>query len=212
MSKICFWGGGGGWGCRLLYGFCNGQKGGANPGAPPGNTPLDALDAASKIRGFSYDGTYDPSSDDFLIYTIDGLANWGNGTVYTFWGTVINYYPSSFYDELYLTGCQQLLNPGDEVLWAYMPVGPTFNDWTDPEVSFLKATPAAVTVKKGRGFTVTVIDGRTGNLTQGATIARVETDVNGKATIYPSVAGFFEYKASKVMAVRSNAIYVTVTN
>ena len=194
---------------------CNGQNGiapGANPGAPPGNTPLDALDAASKIRGFSYDGYYDDTWNDFFINTIDGLANWGNGTVYTFWGAVINYQVSAFGHGLTLSGCQQLLNLGDSVLWAYMPVGPSFDDFRDPEISFLKATPAAVTVKKGKGFTVTVIDGRTGNATLGATVAGVKTDADGKATIVPSKAGVFVYKAEKVMAVRSNAIHVTVTN
>ena len=194
---------------------CNGQNGdgpGANPGKPPGNTPLDALDAAAKILGFTYDGYYAPNLFDFLVTTIDGLRNWGNGTVYTFWGTVVNWQVRHIGNGLILSGCQQLLNPGDDVLWAYMPVGPSDDDNVNPEISFLKATPIAVTVKRGRGLTVTVIDGRTGNLTQDATIAGVMTDAYGKATIYPPKAGVFTYKASKVMAVRSNAVHVTVTN
>ena len=194
---------------------CDGQNGiapGANPGIPPGNTPTDALDAAAKIRGFTYDGYYAYVYRDFEITTIDGLANWGDSTTYTYWGTVINYQVSRFGHALDLSGCQQLLNPGDEVLWAYMTVGPSFNANTNPEISFLKLSPTTVTVKKGKSFTVTVIDRRTGNLTQNAVVAGSKTDASGKATIYPSKTGFFVYKASRTGDVRSNAMYVTVTN
>lgn len=195
---------------------CNGQNGDpgrVNPGAPPGNTALDALDAASKIGGFTYDGYYAVDWNDFFINTVAGLANYGDGKVYTFWGMLINYQLSPYGHFLTLSGCQQLLKPGDEVLWAYMPVGPTFDSFTDPEVSFLKLTPTIVIVKKNEGFTVTVIDGRTGNAIQNATVAGVTTDAAGKATIYPSKAGFFQYKAyGGVDDIRSNRMYVTVTN
>lgn len=69
-----------------------------------------------------------------------------------------------------------------------------------------------MTVKKGKSFTVTVIDGRTGNATQNAIVAGVKTDAAGKATIHAEKAGFFTYKASRTGDVRSNAMYVTVTN
>ena len=194
---------------------CNGQNGlppGANPGKPPGNTPTDALDAASKARGFTYDGNYDKDWNDFDIVRIGETENWGNGTVYQYWGSLVNYQVSSFGWGLWLSGCQQLVNPGDEVLWAFMQVGPSWDTSTNPEVSFLKLTPTAVTVKKGKSFTVTVTDGRTGNATQNASIAGVKTDAKGKATIYLFQTGTFKYKASRSGDVRSNAMYVTVTN
>lgn len=125
---------------------------------------------------------------------------------------MINYQVSHFGHGLTLSECQDLLNPGDEVLWAYMPVGPTFDDTIDPEISFLKLAPTTVTVKKKKGFMVTVIDGRTGNAIQNATVAGVKTDAAGKATIYPSKAGFFQFKASRGDDVRSNVMNVTVTN
>lgn len=195
---------------------CNGQNGfspGANPGSPPGNTPTDALDAAAKIRGFGYDGDYAGDDwHDFNIRSIGGLWNWGNGTVYTYWGIVVNWQPPSVGNGLWLSGCQQLLNPGDEVLWAYMPIGPSWDSYHNPEISFLKLTPTIVTVKKGQSFTVTVIDGRTGNATQNAVVAGVKTDAAGQATIHTSKAGFFTYKASRTGDVRSNAMYVTVAD
>ena len=92
-----------------------------------------------------------------------------------------------------------------------MPVGPSFNTNINLEISFLKLSPTTVTVKKGRSFTVTVIDGRNGNLTQNAIVAGIKTDALGKATIYPSKTGFFVYKASRTGDVRSSAMYVTVT-
>ena len=193
---------------------CNGQNGlppGANPGKPPGNTPTDALDAAAKARGFTYDGNYDNDTNDFDITRIATTRNWGAGDIYQYWGMVVNYQVSTFGWGLWLSGCQQLVNPGDEVLWAFMQVGASWNDDTNPEISFLKLTPTAVTVKKGKGFTVTVIDGRTGNLTQNAIVAGVKTDAQGKATLYPSHVGTFKYKATRKLDIRSNAITVTVT-
>lgn len=181
-------------------------------GLPPGNTPTDALDAAAKVRGFTYDGIYDSSWNDFDITRIAETEDWGNGSVYQYWGSLVNYQVSSFGGALVLSGCQQLLNPGDDVLWAFMNLGPSWDTDINLEVSFLKLSPTTVTVKKGKGFTVTVIDGRTGNATQNATVAGVKTDATGKATIHLAQTGFFEYKASRTGDVRSNAMYVTVTN
>lgn len=49
---------------------CNGQYGdppGASSGALSGNTALDALDEASKIGGFTYDGYYAEVWNEFFI-------------------------------------------------------------------------------------------------------------------------------------------------
>ena len=79
-------------------------------------------------------------------------------------------------------------------------------------VSYLKLTPTSITVKKGSGFTVTVIDGRGGNATQGASVAGVKTNAQGKATLYLSKPGFYQYKAHRTGDVRSNVMNVTVTD
>lgn len=194
---------------------CNGTSGTAGPinqGLTPGNTPTDALDAAARARGFTYNGTYAFVWNDFDISTIAGTANYGDGTIYTYWGSLVNYQQSSFGFGLWLSGCQQLVNPGDDVLWAYMEVGPSFNTDVNPERSFLKLEPTEVTVKRGQGFTVTVTDGRTGNLTQNAIVAGFKTNAQGEATIHLSKPGFFQYKAERVPDVRSNVMNVWVTD
>ena len=79
-------------------------------------------------------------------------------------------------------------------------------------VSYLKLTPTTITVKKGTDFIVTVIDGRGGNVTEGASVAGVKTDAKGKATLSFSEPGFHQYKAHRTGDVRSNVMNVTVTN
>ena len=126
---------------------------------PPGNIPTDALDAAAKSLAFpmtAYDGAYDSILNDFNIDTIAGLANWGNGIVYTFWDIVVNYQVSPVGHFLTESVCQTLLSPGDEVLLAYMPIGPSWKGDKNPEVSFLTLSPT----------TVTVIDGRTARISK----------------------------------------------
>lgn len=77
---------------------------------------------------------------------------------------------------------------------------------------FLTLTPSTVIVKKNKGFTVSVIDRRTGIVIQKATLARVKTNAVGKATMCPSKAGFLQYKASRGDHIRSNVMCVIVTN
>ena len=192
--------------------ICNGQGAYSNPGKPPGNTPVDALDAAAKARGFTYSGSFDAQFNDFDIDRIATTQDWQNGTHFQYWGSLVNYQVSTWGEGLTLSGCQQLLNPGDDVLWAFMQLGPGGDTGDNKGVSFLKLTPTAVTVKKGQGFTVTVIDGRTGNATKGASVAGVKTDAKGKATLYLFHEGFLQYKAHRTGDVRSNVMNVTVTN
>ena len=192
--------------------LCNSQGAGySNPGSPPSNTPTDALDAAAKARGFAYFGYYNFVYNDFLMTTIAGVENWGDGKTYLFWGSLVNYQVSFYGDGLPMSGCSQLANPGDDVLWAYQAVGPSFNDDINLERSYLKISPTTVTVRRGQGFTVTVIDGRTGNLTQNATVAGFKTDAKGRATIRLHDTGFFQFKAERPPDVRSNVMNVTVT-
>lgn len=177
---------------------CNGLNQRANPA--PGNTPTDALDAAAKARGFTYDGGYDTEVDDFAISRISTSDenDFGDKT----WGYLYNYQLSTFSLGFYLSGCQQEVKAGDDVVWAFV---------TDVGV-FLKLAPAAVTVKEGKGFVVTVTDGRTGLAVQNASVDGVHTDAAGKATLYLFRTGFFQFKAHQTGSVRSNVMNVTVTN
>lgn len=192
---------------------CNGQGAGSNPGKPPGNCPTDALDAAAKARGFTYDGEFDGEFNDWAVSRIATTEEWYNSTVFQYWGSLVNYQVSIFGEGLTLSGCQQLLNPGDDVLWAFITL-PAIGGYSNTAkgISFLKLTPTSVTVKKGKGFTVTVTDGRSGNATQNASVAGVQTNAKGQATLYLFNAGFFQYKAHKTGEVRSNVMNVTVTD
>ncbi|CAF9923154.1 hypothetical protein IMSHALPRED_005865 [Imshaugia aleurites] len=192
---------------------CDGQGAGSNPGKALGNCPTDALDAAAKARGFTYDGEFDGEFNDWDVTRIATTEDWYNLTIIQYWGSLVNYQVSTFGERLTLSGCQQLLNPGDDVLWAFITlpaVGGDTNEATG--VSFLKLIPMSVTVKKGKGFTVTVTDGRSGNATQNASVAEVKTNAEGKATLYLFDAGFFQYKAHRTGDVRSNVMNVTVTD
>ena len=184
---------------------CDGLNDRAN--AKPGNTALDALDATSKALGFTYDGSFDGDLDDFYISRISTSDTVDTNNT---WCLLVNYTVSTQPEGLTLTGCQTEVKPGDDVLWAY------YNDITgiipEDKYVFLKLVPTAVTVKKGKGFTVTVTDGRTGAAVKDASVDGVHTDANGKATLYLFDTGFFQFKAHQTGSVRSNVMNVTVTN
>lgn len=95
------------------------------------------------------------------------------------------------------------------MLWAYTP---RQADSVEHETPFLKLTPVVVAVKKGKGFKVTVIDGKSGSKVQGASVSGVKTDLMGVATLSFSKPGVYQFKAHKTGAVRSNLISVTVTD
>lgn len=191
---------------------CNGQGAGSNPGKPPGNTPVAALDAVAKARGFTYNGVFDGEFNDWDIDTIATAQDWYNSSYHQFWGSLVNYQISQFGERLTLSGCQQLLKPGDDVLWAMITDAPSGLGGTPRNVSYLKLAPKTVTVKKGKGFTVTVTDGRGGNATENASVAGVKTNAEGKATLYLFKTGFYQYKAHRTGDVRSNVMNVTVTD
>lgn len=185
---------------------CDGLNLGANP--KPGNTPTCALDAAAKAKGFTYDGSSDADLEDYYVTRIS--TSDANNFLNKFWGVTVNYKVSTFPEGITLSGCQQEVNAGDEVLWAFITLPPGTND--DSKVPFLKLVPTAVTVKKGKGFMVTVTNGRTGLPVKDASVDGVHTDANGKATLYLFNAGFFQYKAHQTGSVRSNVMNVTVTS
>lgn len=184
---------------------CDGLNQNANP--KPGNTPIAALDAASKLAGFTYDGDTDVDLGDYYITRIStsDAKNFSD----KFWGDLVNYKVSTYPVGLTISGCQQELNAGDDVLWAFITEPPGV---TDNDVVFLKLVPTSVTVKKGKGFVVTVTDGRTGAAVKNASVDGVHTDANGKATLYLFNAGFFQFKAHQTGSIRSNRMNVTVTN
>lgn len=59
---------------------CDGTNNGANP--VPFDNGITAIDAASLLCGFTYDGTFDAQFDDFFIQRIGGTDQTGDD----FWG------------------------------------------------------------------------------------------------------------------------------
>lgn len=179
--------------------LCDGTEVGENP--QPGNTPLAALDAASKLVDFSYDGTWsDAFLFDYLITTIGSDTSIGTNQ---FWAVLINY--------AFSPGgpCQIEVGPADQVVWAFDAI---------PKNAFLKVEPWKIIVKKGRTKTVTVTnekritvdDPKNGAPAEGALIDGVTTDANGKAVLKFPKRGVFRYKATRSDAIRSNALVVIV--
>ena len=170
--------------------LCDGTNNGVNP--TPGNTCTAALDAASKLGHFPYDGTYSATFADYFITSIGSSTQ----TSTQFWGLLLNYQFTP------VGGCQQEVQPGDHVLWAFDAFSKSY---------FLKVTPALLAVKKGSSHTITVTDGTTGIAISGAVIDGVTTDADGKADLTFPKIGVFSYKATRSDSIRSNALVVVVT-
>jgi hypothetical protein len=165
---------------------CNGLNGGANP--EPGATATTALANAAAKGGFTFNGNFDSEFGDFFISRIAENEQ----TATEFWGLLVN-------DQFTpVSGCEQEVTPGEEVLWAYN----AFN-----AVHFLKLT-------RGKHRTVIVTDGSTGEPIAGATVGPVEnsagvtTNANGEATLSFTQPGAHRVKASAPESIRSNSLVI----
>lgn len=86
---------------------CDGTNGGAHPSAVP--TPTAALDDAARKRGFSWDGTWYPSFEDYFVESVKNVS--GGGVAY--WNISVNGVPTP------VGGCQFKLNAGDKVAFTW---------------------------------------------------------------------------------------------
>ncbi|GAA3884251.1 DUF4430 domain-containing protein [Streptomyces sedi] len=91
--------------------LCDGTNNGAN--ATPGATPTAALDDAATANGFDWDGVWYTSFDDYLVTTIDGQSQ----TADDFWLISVNGTATP------VGGCQFQLSAGDQVDFAWTPIG-----------------------------------------------------------------------------------------
>ena len=89
--------------------LCDGLNNSANP--LPGATPTNALNEASLLGGFTFDGTWSPDYDDFYITQIGSYQQYTDH----FWLLFINGEISP------VGGCQYELKSGDNVVWEYVP-------------------------------------------------------------------------------------------
>jgi hypothetical protein len=168
---------------------CDGTNHGANP--TPGPTPTAALDAAAAKDGFTWNGTWFESFEDYGVSRIAETEQ----TSSQFWGALINYQFTE------LGGCQQIVHPHEEVLWA-------FNAFE--AAHFLK-------LKKGKrgSSSVRVTDGMSGAPIEGATVGPIDngagatTNAQGEAIVTFSTPGKHRVKAERSDSIRSNAVVIT---
>jgi hypothetical protein len=154
-----------------------------------------------------FDAKWSKSLNDFFVTQV-GADLEGGPPEFASWGYAVNYTTAE------VGGCQFLLAPGSEVLWAYN----YFNLH-----HLLKLTAAAV-AGAGAPFTVHVTDGQTGEPLPGAVIGQVAagvttplspavvTDAGGNATFTLAGAGTVTLKATRTESVRSNGLVVCVHN
>ncbi|KAI9678152.1 MAG: hypothetical protein M1817_006097 [Caeruleum heppii] len=166
---------------------CDGTNNGANPF--PGNTPTSSLDTAATANGFTWDGTYSTSFDDYFVSRIGPDTQ----TDTMFWGVLVNF------QFIPVGGCQFETQPNDEILWAF----DAFSGKT-----FLRLTSDVNAVPAGSTVTVTVTDGMSGAPVAGATVGGQTTDASGQAVIPLPRPGTYRFKAERVDAIRSNQVTI----
>ena len=167
---------------------CDGTNGGAN--AAPGPTPTSALDDGARFGGYSWDGQYFDSFQDYLIKRIGP----DSATESQFWGQFINSKPSE------KGGCQEIVKSGDEVLWA-------FDAFSKKHVLRLTGPAAGHT---GEAVSVKVTDGRSGAPLAGARVRGALTGADGVAQLSFRDPGIYRLKGERSDSVRSNALSVCI--
>ena len=170
---------------------CDGSDG----GQAPGPTMTSALDDGSIAGGFSWDGSWFDVGD-FGIDRIGPDAANGN----QFWGYALNSAPAT------VGGCQQHVQAGDEVLYAYDFFGPDFN--ARPLLRLSGPGLAAT----GTPVAVTVTNGSDGSPVAGATVAGAATGAGGGTSVSFGSPGLKTLKAEKAGSIRSNVLRICVSD
>ena len=167
---------------------CDGTNGGAHP--TPGPTATGALDDGSDSFNFSWSGSWSDSFEDFIVSQIGP----DTATADAFWGLAINGKDSE------VGGCQQRVEAGDEVLYAY-------DAFSKKHILLLRG-PAATRV--GTRASLKVVDGRTGDAVEGATVRGKETNAKGVVRLRFRNRGIRRLKARHPDGVRSNQVRIRV--
>ena len=163
---------------------CDGTNGNAHP--TPGPTATAALDDGARLGGFSWDGEWYSSFEDFLVTRVGpDSGDWfffKNGKA-----------PMN-------GGCQERVAQRDEVLWSY--------DAFNKKHVLRLAGPDAVAT--GETLFVRVTDAQDGSPVAGATVAGSTTGGDGRAALRFDQAGIYRLKAERPDSVRSRAIVLCV--
>jgi hypothetical protein len=166
---------------------CNGTLAG-NPAGPTGT---GALDDAAKQNGFTWDGTWNATFNDYDYLRI-GPDTVDPATHY--WSQWRNWSYTNF------GGCGQPVSQGDDFVWGYAD----FN-----VMSLLRLTgPTSATT--GQPLTVHVVDGMNNSAQAGATVGGATTNASGNASVTYNSPGIYRLKAEKSGMIRSNALVVCV--
>lgn len=179
--------------------LCDGTNNNANPS--PGGTLTTAIDSSGRELGYGFDGTYSNQFQDFFIQSISSTTQTGN----QYWGVLRNL----VFTEM--GGCQEEVANGDEGLWAFDAFAPNRN--------FLDISPQVIVVNPAETgsitLTVTQVNPDSGSRSpaSGATLGTGSVaDANGNIYLQvPSEPGCYQYKAEMTNAIRSPAVYLTVT-
>jgi hypothetical protein len=166
---------------------CDGTNGGANP--TPGPTATSVMDTAVRGSGRSWAGKFDNSFGDFLVNRIGPDSS----TSSQFWGVAVNG------KSLDVGGCQKIVKPGDEIVWAFALFGKKLLRASGPKQ-----------IRVGRLATVKVIDTEKNAPVSGATIGGVKTNSKGIAKLRFKHTGTRRLKATAPKAIRSNALVIRV--
>jgi hypothetical protein len=188
--------------------LCDFKDNGGHEGfGPAAATPTAALFDAATASGLTFDAKWSKGLNDFFITQV-GSDIEGGAPEFASWGYAVNYTTAE------VGGCQFVLAPGSEVLWAYN----YFNLH-----HLLKLSAPSVT-NAGTPFTVHVSDGQTGEAVAGATVGQVAggvttalspatvSDSSGNASVTLSSNGTVTLKATRAESVRSNGLAVCVHN
>ncbi|KAG6876361.1 hypothetical protein C0993_003788, partial [Termitomyces sp. T159_Od127] len=167
---------------------CDGTNNHAEP--VPGPTALAALDDASRIGHFTWNGTWFSNFEDYLVTTVAGVPAVQNDS--EFWHLILNYIDAP------VGGCQLRVKLFDEVLFAYGAVNKTL------KLSGPRETRIGVPV------TLTVTDGATGAPVAGALVGHEVSDVDGHVSVAFFSTGSKDLKAEKSDAIRSRRHSVKV--
>jgi hypothetical protein len=174
---------------------CDGTS--ANPPQGPGPTMTSALDDGLASAGLSWEASF---FNDFFVSSINGEANDIGGNRY--WGYALNGVAVS------VGGCQQLVQPGDEVLFAFDFFTQTPPNYP-PKPLLRLAGPGKVAT--GAQADVTVTDETTGTAFAGASVGGQQSDAAGRARLVFASPGLVSLKAEAPGSVRSNALKICVS-
>jgi hypothetical protein len=151
-----------------------------------------ALDDASIAAGYAWEASWFDfgGAGDFFVTKIGSDA----GDISNFWATVLNFMPTQ------VGGCQQKVQEGDDVLFAYGTGSEHLLRLSGPPKAAISTSAA-----------VTVVDGKDGTPVAGASVGGTHTGADGTATLTFAATGLVKLKAEAPDSIRSNAFLLCVS-